>query len=318
VRRFLHLRTSARVALLALLAPLSARADEPHPRTSSLSWVRLPGAESCIATQDLARRVEARLGRSVFVSASQADVSVEGHVEPAQSHARGYRASLTLRDAHGVTLGTRDLSRDDSSCDALGEPLALVIAIMIDPDAALAKPAAAVPAPAPVAPPPEPVVIEKPVYIPVPAPPPRPTWAVDVGASFSVALGVLPSAGLGVAASGLLTPPHFFPLEGFGAAWFDTTGTAASLFDFGGGLCPLHYEGTRFHAAGCALGELGVVTATGRSPFLGVALEARASLRLVGPLALRAGLSAVAPIVDSMRKSVVSGTADLGLGVLFP
>src|SRR5690348_567896 len=75
----------------------SAQPEARGPRTSSLSWVRLPGAEGCVATQTLARAAEDRLGRSVFVSAAQADVSVEGRIEPKRGG--GFHAVLTLRDA---------------------------------------------------------------------------------------------------------------------------------------------------------------------------------------------------------------------------
>ena len=68
-------------ALLATAAP-SEGADRGAARTSSLSWIRLPGAERCVSTQDLARDVEQRLGHPIFVSPSEADVSVEGHIEP--------------------------------------------------------------------------------------------------------------------------------------------------------------------------------------------------------------------------------------------
>ncbi|MEO8877528.1 MAG: hypothetical protein ABI461_18175, partial [Polyangiaceae bacterium] len=70
----------------------------------------MPGAESCVPTQELAREVEIRLGRPVFVSASQADVSIEGHIDrrASQNH---WHATIILRDAKGATLGTRELDR---------------------------------------------------------------------------------------------------------------------------------------------------------------------------------------------------------------
>jgi len=101
----------------------------------------MPGAESCIPTQALARAVEDRLARRVFVSAAQADVSVEGRIEKSKGKASGWRAVITIRDGAGATLGTRELEKPDASCDAMNEPLALVIAVMIDPDAATRPPA---------------------------------------------------------------------------------------------------------------------------------------------------------------------------------
>ena len=72
----------------------------------------------------------------MFVSAAQADVSVEGHIEP-KSGGPGFHAVITLRDAKGTLLGTRELSRDEKSCAEVRETIALVIAVMIDPDAML-------------------------------------------------------------------------------------------------------------------------------------------------------------------------------------
>ena len=76
---------AATVAPAALLGSVLLFASSPAAaqtgRTSSLSWLRMPGADACIATQALARSVEERLGRHVFVSASAADVSVEGRIE---------------------------------------------------------------------------------------------------------------------------------------------------------------------------------------------------------------------------------------------
>ncbi len=337
-------------AALLSCAAGTARADEPHARTSSLSWVRLPGADACVATQDLAKQVEGRLGRAVFASAAVADVSVEGRIEPAADH-HGFRAVLTLRDAHGTLLGTRELARPDASCDGMREPLALVIAVMIDPDAALGPNK---PAPPPAPEPPPPVIVEKPVYIQVPAPPqpPRPVWRIDVGPSAATNLGLMPAPNLGLSASGLLTPPGVFPLEGFGALWFDdrtasaganpsgTGGPGAASFFLayvGGGLCPLHHEGGQGGAVrlyGCAIGEIGVFSGTppGGSQmshaYLAGGLEGRIGVRLVAPVELRLGVDGVVPLfrpstneggdLGSFRPSVVGGAADLGLGVLLP
>jgi len=303
----------------------------------------MPGADACVATQELAKRVEARLGRSVFTSAAVADVSVEGHVEPASPRAphAGFRAVLTLRDARGALLGTRELARADASCDSLTEPLVLVIAVMIDPDTPLgAKPLPASETPSAAAPPTV-VVVEKPVYV-VAAPPvlprPPPTWRIDVGAAAATTLGLLPAPNLGVAASGLLEPPGLFPLEGFGAAWFDdpkhdgATSAAFSLGYVGGGPCPLHYRGDRVRLYGCAIGELGAFAHTSGSAsstdvYLAGGLEGRLSVRIAGPFAVRLGVNGVVPLfrptttagmTELFRPSVVGGAADLGFGVLLP
>jgi hypothetical protein len=330
------------VATLGTLAGLSA-AHPGHaaPRTSSLSWVRLAGADTCVSTQDLARDVETRLGRSVFVSPAQADLSVEGRIEPARGKP-GWRAVVVLRDAKGVTLGTRELARDAASCDAMREPLVLVVALMIDPDASTAPPP---PPPASPAPPPQTIVVEKqvPVYVAVPAPParsppPEPTWHIDVGASLAASVGLLPHVEPALAGSALVEPPSFIPLEAYGALWLDSTadgGPTFALAYVGGGLCPLRYRDELLRLYACASGQLGYVKATSPdSAQVHVAgvVEGRGSLRLLGPIAARAGASLVVPFlrpsfdyVDTQtgaaaafRMSAVAATIDAGLGLVMP
>ncbi len=106
-------------------------------RTSSLSWVRLRGTESCISTQALAERVEQRLGRRAFVSASQADLSLEGHVERASNPA-GFVATLVVSDRAGRALGRRVLRVAGDDCQQLEPSLVLVIALAMNPGTALA------------------------------------------------------------------------------------------------------------------------------------------------------------------------------------
>jgi hypothetical protein len=308
--------TTAALSLFALLATgQAAHADSAPPgkgpRTSSLSWVRLPGADSCVSTQDLARDVEARLHRSVFVSPSDADVSVEGRIEPKPKG--GWHATIAIRDDRGALLGNRNLDNPATSCGEMREELAFVIAVMIDPDAALT------PRPAPA---------------PARAPDP-PRWRLDAGTSVAGAAGLLPHVSLGVRVDALLTPPKLIPLEGFGVVWpHDSLGSASIwLALVGGGLCPLRYLGSRVLLYGCASGIAGMMSSSGPAstvpvgitPVLGAELEGRLSLRLGGPFVARLGVALVVPIIypaggtmaDPYKLSPVAGTADLGLGVVF-
>jgi hypothetical protein len=129
-------RRSAWGLFLALAISAWCAAPARAQRTSSLSWVRLPGAEGCIPTQTLAERVEQRVGRQVFVSASQADLSLEGHVERA-ADGSAFVATLAVSDREGRVLGKRVLRAPGNDCSALDPALVLVIAIGLDPDAAL-------------------------------------------------------------------------------------------------------------------------------------------------------------------------------------
>lgn len=129
-------RRSAWGLFLTLAMGAWCAAPAHAQRTSSLSWVRLPGTEGCIPTQTLAERVEQRVGRQVFVSASQADLSLEGHVERS-ADASAFVATLAVSDREGRVLGKRVLRAQGNDCSALDPALVLVIAIGLDPDAAL-------------------------------------------------------------------------------------------------------------------------------------------------------------------------------------
>jgi hypothetical protein len=341
-----HLRLLAGALAASLLAsPAPAGAAEP-PRTSALGWVRLPGAETCADARELARAVERRLGRAVFASPAQADVLIEGRIEPAPP-GPGFRAHLALADARGAPLGLRDLEGAGADCRALDEQLALVVALLIDPEAALAPPRA----PAP------PVVVERvfvPAPAPAPAPPPREPWRASVALGPVAAIGLLPGVGFGVALRGELTPPALFPFEIGGAVWLDaraepagaaspaTKGAVLSLAYASLGLCPLHWSSGGTRLRGCADLDVGAVRAVGFGFASGGAgdeqvvaqatVAGRVTQRLVGPLELGLGLGLMAPLhrvrffyVDAaqaeqelFRMSAVAGRLDLGLGLAFP
>jgi len=119
------------LCLCVMLRTLPAIAQGTHGRTSSLSWVRLEGAESCIARMPSRRRSKASQ-RKVFVSASQADVSVEGHVQRTkQGNPSEWRAVFTLRDAHGTLIGTREIDGVGSSCSSLDDSMVFVVSVLI-------------------------------------------------------------------------------------------------------------------------------------------------------------------------------------------
>jgi len=112
-----------------------ARAEAPqNARTSSLGWVRIEGAEGCIGSRQLAESVERILGRPVFVSASDAELSVEGRVNRVASPA-GWKAVLRVSDARGALIGNRELEAAGADCHALDDSVAFVVAVMIDPEA---------------------------------------------------------------------------------------------------------------------------------------------------------------------------------------
>ncbi len=314
----------------------------------------MPGADTCIATQALARNVEERLGRSVFVSAAEADLSVEGRIEKAK--AGGWRAVLTVRDATGKQLGTRELTRPDASCDAMNEPLTLVIALMIDPEAAMR------PKPEPTPPVPTTTASEEP---PPPPPPPPPTattaeqptrpppsrydqWNFEGLGAVTFASGLTPSVAVGAGVEALLYPPRIpVGFRGFTTLFYPSTadkdGAKASLdmLYLGGALCPT-IRGQRINVMGCLGGHLGLIRpraeTSGRGikenilPIWNALAELRVSIPIVRPIGFQAGVGAALPLfrstieyrtttgaIEELHKvSIVVLTADAGLGFVFP
>lgn len=161
------------LAVLALASALPATAAAaPSDLAASLSWVRSPGAESCIDAAELALAVEADLGRSIFVTPSQARLFVEGLVEPSGA---GYRATVRVMSRDGELRGTRVLQSSSSSCRSLDEDLATVLGLLIDPEA-------------------------RPVSS-TPPPPPEPAWRPLTGLRVGLSTGLAP----GLSGEGVLT-----------------------------------------------------------------------------------------------------------------
>ena len=325
-------------------------------RTSTLGWLRMPGADACVATQALARGVETRLGRTVFVSPAEADVSVEGRIE---KKGTGFSATLVLRDSEGKSLGTRTLEKADPACDKLTESLVLIIAVMIDPDAAMA-PTPPVPAPAPApAPAPTPVPAPPPerIYVPVPVlvqGPERtireaPALRFDGSISARFAAGIVPFPGIGGSAVGVLVPRKFIGILGRASLYLPSTeaipGTSADVSfvhgTLGSGLCPLaHVVGPALLTA-CGEGDVGLLMArpsglprTVNETRVTVSAGASfaASFLVSGPFTLRAGLSGMIPLVresfevtlptggkyEVFRQAPASVALDLGFGLRLP
>ncbi len=310
-------RSSTLVAVAAFSLCAHAQSADMG-KTASLSWTRLEGAQGCVGTGDLARAVETLVGHSVFVSAAQAELSIEGRVEPRAGG--GFRAVVSVSSKEGKPLGSRELSTEEANCRALDEPVALAIALMVDPDAALGPKPAAEPEQPPAAPvrQAETKVIEKqvPVYVPVPveqpAPKPRPSWQGDVFAAMAVGAGYLPNLHLAGVAGASLQPPYFVPLEAVISVLLPqeksaARGAAVSFFlaRLGLFLCPLSTRGEILAARLCGGAEGGVITAAGEGfdaddagvrAQLGVAARARLSARIVGPLAFAGAVAASVPL----------------------
>jgi hypothetical protein len=334
------------LGLLLAVAPAPVFAAD---RTTSLSWVRLPGAESCIGARSLAQAVERRLNRRLLVSAAQADVSVEGRIERT-AQPDGWHAVVTISSGEGGALGTRELRSTAASCDAVNEELTLIIAVMIDPEAALSAGAPAQPPLSPLVPPSAPprVVVHR-VLVPVPAPRPAPPvpWRAGVEVGPITSLGLLPEPGAGLVIRGRIRPPGFWSFQLGGILWLPSEaaqGGLGSRFTMAQGFlnaCPIAGKALGIELAACAGVQIGAVRVGGfgfdlsdqhEQPVVNAHLEGRFTRRLVGPLGVSAGLGVLIPAIrdrffyrerdqsrrEVFRMSPVAGSLDAALGLEFP
>ncbi|APR87421.1 hypothetical protein A7982_12770 [Minicystis rosea] len=328
-------------ALLSVLAATGPARAAP-PRAASLGWTRLPGAEACVGTRDLALAVERRLKRAIFVSAALADVAVEGRIERAGDPDR-WHAVFTVSDPHGAVLGTREVSSSEQSCRAIDEELALVVALMIDPEAALSPQPAAAPS---FTPPPAPCAPSFAPPIPC-TPPPARSWHVGVSLGPAIALGLLPRTGAAAQLRARIVPPRFWAFEVGGMIWFPNevhAGTFGGRFSLAGvflSVCPLTVTGFDVQLSTCAGAQLGAVHAGGlgfdrveehERVVFDFTLGARFGRRIAGPIAAVVGLGLLIPTTrdrfyyeDAMgaraelfRRSPAAGVLDAGIGIEIP
>jgi len=198
-----------------LLGAAVAEAQPAAGYTAALTWVRLPGAESCIAPQALARAVEARIGRPLLSPLSRADRAVEGRVE---RRGAAWVATLVGARDEGRT-GERTVSVVAPDCAALDPQLVLVAALLLE-DALPPAPTEPAVVPAPAAEPAATAVVPAtvaPAATAVPASAcPRPTPSPAAAPAASTARRVSLEAGAGFA-SGLL--PALAPTWHVAAMW---------------------------------------------------------------------------------------------------
>jgi hypothetical protein len=301
----------------------------------SLGWVRLPGAETCIGSRALAIAIERQLRREVFVPPPRATSAIEGRIERTASP-DGFRAVITMSNEAGVPAGTREIHSAGPRCAAINDNLALVIAVMIDPDAALAPPVPVDPAPAPL-PPPPPARVE---------PPASPPWHVSLQAGGAAMLGLLPHTAGGVLIRSHIEPPRFWGFEVGGVLFPSVTaqqGTVGATFQLAEAFvltCPLTLHAFGGALSACAGLEAGAIHAEGfgfasavgqDQGLVAAAIEGRVRRRIVGPLLAAAGLGLVVPFLRERFSYTTSGTphelflmapvagaVDLSLGVEFP
>jgi hypothetical protein len=296
----------------------------------------------------MARRVSARLGKNVF--SDSAPTSIEGVIEHVE---QGWRAHVYMRGADGRLAGVRHLSSEGTDCAALDAAATLVIALAIDPEAALRPPSEgnvrspdAAPAPTDIrsaTPPPPAADAPAPAKVLAGAPVDggqRPYGAELTGRALMGA-GLLPqaSAGLGLSAEMAIARPLYASV---GAAYWPEVRTPAGDVAFGitagwAGGC-VRADGARTGASLCGKLLLGAIhsvvftlepTEPGDRLWAGAALSAQARLRLLGRLIAELGVEGIVPVTRDpflvqgrsapvFQQAPIAGVAFAGLGLSIP
>jgi hypothetical protein len=282
-------RTCQRLAIaVSLLAATSA----PRARAAGdvdITWL---APEGCPSSDAVKAEIDELLGGAASERARDS-LSVRATVE------RGERWLVTLETQVGRTSGHRTIAA--GSCPGLASATALIVALMIDPQAVAARQgkreAAPPPAPAPVA----------------PAPPTRTTFGI-VGLGAIANLGVLPGPDVGIGVSLGLQRGHWLvelrtaygPREVHSDALADPQG-AYGKFRFHAGTlvgCWLALR-TTVDIGACVLAEAGAVRGEGSgtdhdraetAPWFGLGVGAALVLKAAPWLCFPVHVDVVAPL----------------------
>ena len=315
----------AALALLVLVAPGSSTALAAEPPAGStgamapalvhLDYRREPSAASCVSAPQLARDVEARLARRVFVAPADAELTARVR---AQRVARRFVVELELFERDGRSLGRRELSTRAAHCSALDDSLALVLALAADmpqqppplPESAPAAPAPTPSAASPASPTPS---LASPLSIPAATHAPRLGVLFRPSLGPAVALGLVPGLAPGLELGFALRANQFWPVVLHGAGFLEqnqSSSVPAKGATFAAqtlllGVCPWTGALGAFEASVCAVQCLGRLRARGvgfdrEQRDDGWSLHVGAGLglsRAIGPLFVAASGALLVPVV---------------------
>ncbi len=210
----------------------SAAVQAEERRVVQLEYERGAGTDACIDKAGLQRAVAARIGYFPFSTGATTTLRVELRQE-----GRRFASSMVMVDDEGQPIGTRELSLPGEDCEAMGDALALALAIAIDPglltrpppsDALLDLPplppealvrAADAPATSSPAAPPR-VDVAGPARDAALPPPPSPGLSFGLSAVLAPGLGATPGPSLGLVLGGHVS-------LGFFSLGLEATTTAA-------------------------------------------------------------------------------------------
>lgn len=314
--------------------------ESPPGKTSSLSWTRLAGAETCTGTIEIAKQVEALLQRPAIVSAATAELSIEGRVEPTADGR--FRATIVVAKTTGEIVGSRELETHGEACGELDEPASLAMALLIDPDA-LSRPRIEKKDPPPIVN--DPLIGPKVIVTPPVAPAETPLRFEGYLGAYA-AIGLVPFAG-GLIAGVAIDPPFWGAFEGNAALTLNSEGvdgTEASAdfwhFQVSGYYCPLAGNIGLFQGALCGGGQVGFIATSSSGfaddqervrPVVNGALRGRIGV-WPAPFSFTAGATLGVPIIrdaylytdpSGARRTLweslpIEGGFDLSIGFKFP
>lgn len=118
----------------------SVCAQESAVTRPGLNWVRLAGADDCLSAAQLADKVEVRVGRTMFVATTEAELFVDGSVRGTARDGtadRTFDVTLQVSRPGGEVLGERVLAIEGQSCSVIDDAVSLVIAVTLYPRSSL-------------------------------------------------------------------------------------------------------------------------------------------------------------------------------------
>lgn len=235
---------------VALATPVAATLDVRSPREST-----------CADRERLVTAVQTRLGRNPFV-AQGGGVAVQVRFR----RERGWTAVVRLESRDGHELGSREISVDSDACEALVDPVALVVAMLVDVSEE-ELPAARSPVVEPAAkraerPP-------RPRRLRIPPPPPATASHVLIAAGMGAGAGLLPRVAPGASLGLWLSPNPWVALGVSVGGWLPqreevraTAGADLRAVTVGVDLCGPRWGLGDSWARACVLQRASLVSAS--------------------------------------------------------
>jgi hypothetical protein len=258
------------VATGACVIAVASTASAASPaRRYALVWTRSEGAEACPDARSIEEALQKALGPISFVPRDKAELVIEAAVRKRET----LRADLALRDAAMRLQGERTLESDDATCGELVKSVALVAAVMIDPEAA-ANAAEIAPPPVEPVPATTPPAVESPPASPTPdesVAPPRTRRSTVLAPVAAVATGMLPTVATGFGID-VWYRAQRHAMFGVGLRYWSSqtvqiAGTSAGgdfqLIDSIVSFCPVRAEWNALELVGCGQLDLGLLLAKG-------------------------------------------------------